>query len=186
MGLREKWIAAIYKSATASKPVRTLLTPVGAAVFFGFITLLILLAHWLDGWLGCLRLLPPPSNLIVGLPILVVGVFLALWCIVRFLQARGTPVPLNPPRELVATGPYAVCRNPMLTGIFLALFGIGIWMNSVCMTLVFTPLFIVLNVLELKLIEEPELEQRLGEPYLAYKNRVRMFLPGWPSRPRGK
>jgi protein-S-isoprenylcysteine O-methyltransferase Ste14 len=50
------------------------------------------------------------------------------------------------------------------------------------MTFLFTPLFIVLNVLELKYIEEPELEQRLGKPYVAYKNRVPMFLPGCPCR----
>ena len=112
MGLREKWIAAIYKSATASKPVRTLLTPVGAGVFFGFIAILIVLAHWLDGLLGYPPFLPPLYNLIVSIPLLILGVLLAVWCMIRFAHARGTAVPLNPLRELVATGPYAVCRNP--------------------------------------------------------------------------
>ncbi len=32
-------------------------------------------------------------------------------------------------------------------------------------------------MLELKYIEEPELEKRLGQPYVAYKKRVPMFLP---------
>jgi len=41
----------------------------------------------------------------------------------------------------------------------------------------FTPLFILLNFLELKAIEEPELEKRLGKNYSKYKKRVSMFIP---------
>jgi protein-S-isoprenylcysteine O-methyltransferase Ste14 len=177
MGLRERWIAAIYWSATASKPMRTLLTPVGALVFLGGIALLVWLAHGLDGWLGFSALLPSPYDTIVSLSLATPGMVLVLWCVARFLRARGTPVPLNPPQELVNTGPYAVIRNPMLTGVFLTLFGIGIWMGSVCVTAFLTPLFIVLNVLELKFIEEPELELRLGKKYVDYKQNVPMFVP---------
>ena len=103
--------------------------------------------------------------------------FLPLACSLFFgacfaLRSAGTPVPLNPPKELVDTGPYAVIRNPMLTGVFLVLFGIGVLLGSFCLMFVFTPLFIVLNVWELKCIEEPELEKRLGQAYVEYKKRV--------------
>jgi len=39
------------------------------------------------------------------------------------------------------------------------------------------PFFILFNFLELKTIEEPELENRLGKDYSKYKKRVPMFFP---------
>jgi len=65
----------------------------------------------------------------------------------------------------------------MLTGIFFLMFGIGFWLGSFSLILIFTPLFILTNVLELKKIEEPELEKRLGQKYLDYKKRTPMFIP---------
>jgi len=38
-------------------------------------------------------------------------------------------------------------------------------------------MFIIFNVLELKLVEEPELERRFGESYIEYRRRVPMFIP---------
>jgi hypothetical protein len=55
----------------------------------------------------------------------------------------------------------------MLTGVFLFLFGIGFGINSVSLVLVFTPLYVLVNVWELKQIEEPELVKRQGTPIVA-------------------
>jgi protein-S-isoprenylcysteine O-methyltransferase Ste14 len=65
----------------------------------------------------------------------------------------------------------------MLTGIFALLFGFGVFLGSASLLVVFTPLFILINVWELKLIEEPELIKRLGEDYLEYRKRTPMFFP---------
>ena len=100
-----------------------------------------------------------------------------LWSFLHFIKVKGTPVPLNPPPKLVTTGPYAYIRNPMLTGLFILLFGLGVLLGSISLVFIFTPLFILLNVLELRTIEEPELEKRLGKEYLEYKKRVSMFIP---------
>jgi protein-S-isoprenylcysteine O-methyltransferase Ste14 len=177
MGLRNRWIEAIYAAATGSRRLRTLLTPLGALVFFSLLALFAWLGCLLDRWLGLPRIPPLPYSLVISIPILTVGLFLVLWCNIYFIKARGTPVPLNPPRELVTAGPYAIIRNPMLTGVFLILFGVGVWLGSPCLMFLFTPLFMLLNVLELKCIEEPELEKRLGTPYVEYKHRVPMFMP---------
>jgi protein-S-isoprenylcysteine O-methyltransferase Ste14 len=64
---------------------------------------------------------------------------------------------------LVMTGPYKIVRNPMLTGIFLLLFGIGFAIKSPSLIVVFTPLFILANVWEIKEIEEPELMRRFEQ-----------------------
>ena len=109
--------------------------------------------------------------------ILVIGLFLMLWSILHFIKVKGTPVPFNPPPKLVTTGPYAYIRNPMLSGVFILLFGFGILFNSISLVFIFTPIFILVNFLELKVIEEPELEKRLGKNYLKYKKRVPMFIP---------
>jgi len=100
-----------------------------------------------------------------------------LWAVIHFFKARGTPVPFNPPPKLIKAGPYAHIRNPMLAGIFIWMFGLGILCRSISLMFISTPLFIILNIIELKMIEEPELAKRLGRDYLEYKKRVPMFIP---------
>jgi protein-S-isoprenylcysteine O-methyltransferase Ste14 len=65
----------------------------------------------------------------------------------------------------------------MLTGVFLFLFGLGFGFNSVSLILVFTPLYVFLNVWELKHIEEPEIVNRLGDEYIEYRMKTPMFIP---------
>jgi len=177
MRLREKLIEIFYKAATGSRRVRTLLTPVGLIFFFIFITLFVVVSLELDYFLDFPGLLPTPLNVIVSAPILAVGFLLVSWSVLHFLKVKGTPVPFNPPHKLVTTGPYVYIRNPMLTGLFILLFGFGFLFRSVSLVFIFTPLFILLNILELKMIEEPELERRFGKEYLEYKKRVPMFIP---------
>jgi protein-S-isoprenylcysteine O-methyltransferase Ste14 len=66
----------------------------------------------------------------------------------------------------------------MLTGVFLILFGVGFGVNSVSLVVLFTPLFMLINVWELKKIEEPELIKRLGDEYIEYRKQTPMFIPG--------
>ena len=65
----------------------------------------------------------------------------------------------------------------MLTGVFLLLFGLGFYFDSISLVFFFTPLFIAVNVWELNEIEEPELEKRFGDPYIDYRRRTPMFMP---------
>ena len=157
-----------YSVATGSKRLRLLLTPVGLVVFFGMLLLVVFGSLYMDRAFGFPKLLSGPSGTLIGYVLLAVGLVIWAWCVVWFLKAKGTPVPFNPPRELVTTGPYAWSRNPMMTGVFAFLFGIGFLLHSVSMVFVWMPVFIVLNVLELKMVEEPELERRFGESYIAY------------------
>jgi len=63
----------------------------------------------------------------------------------------------------------------MLTGVFSLLFGFGVFFGSRFLLFVFTSLFIYINFWELKSIEEPELEKRLGVDYIKYRERTPMF-----------
>ena len=170
-----------YKIATGSKRLRLILTPVGLIVFFGLLLLVVFVSLQMDKALGFTELLSGPIVSICGVILLLAGLVIWVWCVIWFLKARGTPVPFNPPRELVTGGPYAWSRNPMLSGVFAFLFGIGFLLHSLSMVFVWTPVFVILNILELKLVEEPELESRFGDSYIEYRRRVPMFIP---KRPR--
>jgi protein-S-isoprenylcysteine O-methyltransferase Ste14 len=168
----------IYRVATGSRHARMFFTPVFAVFFLLLVGLAIFLALTADTFFGLS--LPPvryPWNCAVGLPLLVCGAFLWLWSALHFAKAKGTPVPVNPPPKLVDTGPYAYVRNPMLSGVFLILFAVAFLAGSASLLYVFAPVFVVCSILEFKLVEEPELEKRLGETYRAYKRRTPLLIP---------
>jgi len=177
VSLRKKWIEILHRAATGSRKMRTLLTPVGLLFFFAAIAFLVVLALWVDRLLGFPKLFGSPWNVVVSVPVLAIGLFFVLWSNLHFLKVKGTPVPFNPPPKLVTTGPYAYARNPMATGVFLVLLGLGLLLGSITLVFIFTPLVFLLCVWELKAIEEPELEKRLGKEYIEYKKRVPMFFP---------
>ena len=175
-----------HSVATGSKRRRELLTPVGLIVFFGLLFVIVVGSALMDRALGLPRLLSGAPGSAIGIGLLAVGIGLWVWCVVWFRRAGGggTPVPFNPPHELVTVGPYAWMRNPMLTGVFSFIFGLGFLLHSMSMVLVWAPAFVVINVIELKLVEEPELEPRFGTKYREYKRRVPMFVPRPPGAAR--
>jgi len=177
MGFRERWIKLLQRAATGTKKTRTLLTPIGVAIFCFFTALFVLAAIFVDRLLGLPRLLPEGLRLPISVPVIATGAAVAVWSAFHFLKVKGTPVPFNPPPKVVNTGPYRYCRNPMLTGVFVFLFGLGFCINSVSLVFFFTPLFVWVNVWELKEIEEPELMKRLGEEYIEYRRQTPMFIP---------
>jgi len=184
MGFRESWISFLHRAATGTKKTRTLLTPIGVMIFGVFTALFVFAAIIVDRLLHLPRLLPEGARLSLSIPVMAVGAAVTAWSAFHFLKVKGTPVPFNPPPRVVKTGPYRYARNPMLTGVFLSLFGVGFGVNSVSLVFFFSPLFVAINVWELKQIEEPELVKRLGDEYIEYRRQTPMFLPGF--RPRGK
>ena len=49
MNIRERWVNLLYRAATGTKTTRTLLTPIGIAIFALFTALFVFLAVLLDG-----------------------------------------------------------------------------------------------------------------------------------------
>ena len=167
----------IYRIVTGKKQIRIFFMPVFAAFFLFLVFLTIFLALKVDAFLGLPRPLRHPWHYAVALPLLGGGIFLWLWSVLHFAKVKGTPVPVSPPPKLVDTGPYAYVRNPMLSGVFLILFGIAFLTGSLSLLLVFAPAFMGFSILEFKLVEEPELEKRLGKEYLDYKRRTPILIP---------
>ncbi|MCX6992159.1 MAG: isoprenylcysteine carboxylmethyltransferase family protein [Kiritimatiellaeota bacterium] len=177
MPWRERGINLIYRAATGGGRLRAVLTALGGTVFLSVLVCSIGLAFFLDRYFRLPHLCSSPWQWLIAAPLLAVGLWLWAWSFLYFLKARGTPVPFNPPPRLVTTGPYAYVRNPMLAGVFLLLQGCGLACNSMALTCFFGPLFVLIMLLELKWIEEPELEKRLGAIYTDYRRHVPMFIP---------
>ncbi|MFC2169614.1 methyltransferase family protein [Acidobacteriota bacterium] len=178
MTLKTKWIAIIYHLATSSRKVRNFFTPFGA-LFYGLVVFsFIKIALQVDRLIGITDIFPRPFSVILASLIFLIAFILIGWSVLTFFRAKGTPVPSNPPPQLVTIGPYAYVRNPMLTGVFALLFCIGVLLGSVSLLVIFTPLFILVNVWELKAIEKPELLKRLGQDYIEYRKSTPMFFPG--------
>src|ERR671931_1081511 len=56
--------------------------------------------------------------------VVAIGVALYLWCLWVFaIVGRGTPGPWDPPRRLVAVGPYRRVRNPIYLAALLIVLG---------------------------------------------------------------
>jgi len=174
---REWIINLIYNVATGTKKIRLILTPLVGFIFFCIVLLLIVTSFFLDRFLGLPKFISMSLSIAVSAPFLIIGAFLWLWSVVKFFKTKGTPVPINPPPKLVTDGPYAYSRNPMMTGLFLAVAGIGILFGSISLTFIMTPLFVLMSILEFKYIEEPELMKRFGKEYSEYRKRTPIIIP---------
>jgi len=177
MSFGESW--AEFLSGTLKWPLglRVPVTAMGLLFWFCLTALLVFASLWLDSSSHFPKFVSPPASLIIGSILLVPGAAVCLWTTMRFFWARGSPVPLNPPQELVTTGLYAYVRNPMVSGWIWGMFGLGVLLGSISFAFIFTPLFLMLNALYLKAIEEMEMEKKFGDEYLKYKQRVPMFIP---------
>jgi protein-S-isoprenylcysteine O-methyltransferase Ste14 len=167
----------IYKITTGTKKMRLFLTPLFGFVFFCIVLLLIFISFYLDRFLGLPQFVLKPIRVALSLPFLIGGSFLWLWCAGKFFKTKGTPVPVNPPPKLITDGPYAYSRNPMMTGLFMVMAGIGIFFGSLTLTFFMTPLFVLMSILEFKYIEEPELMKRFGKVYTEYKEKTPIIIP---------
>jgi protein-S-isoprenylcysteine O-methyltransferase Ste14 len=174
---RERIINLIYKCATGTKRVRMLLAPVVGLIFFCMVLFLILASFFLDRFFGFAEFVSRPVGIAISMPFIMIGLFLWLWSAGKFFKTKGTPVPINPPPKLITDGPYAYSRNPMMTGLFMVMAGIGIFFGSVMLTFFMTPLFVLMSILEFKYIEEQELTKRFGKEYTEYKKKTAMIIP---------
>lgn len=107
----------------------------------------------------------------------VAGLAMLLWCVWLFARiGRGTLAPWDPTQALVAAGPYAYVRNPMISGVIAAMVGEALWFRSPAIGWLALGGFL-LNHFYFIYSEEPGLEERFGAAYREYKARVPRWLP---------
>ena len=126
-----------------------------------------------------------PDSLVQCIPgifLAVCGLALSVYSIVYMrIVGKGNPFDAYghevAPRtkHLMTNGPYRLCRNPMLVGIYIYDAGVLVWLWSAL------PLLVVMAEVALLtlqvLSEEKRLEKDFGQDYLDYKKRVGRFMP---------
>lgn len=127
----------------------------------------------------------PEEVQVAGLALALAGGALWLWAtVVLVARGRGTPLPLDPPRELVVSGPYRWIRNPMHVGLLAFFAGEALLFRSI----VFLGLVALLGLAAAvwSRHEERELERRFDASYIRYRDAVSAWVPGpIPRRARG-
>lgn len=113
------------------------------------------------------------------LPILL-GASMYAWCAWHFtFTGKGTPAPIDPPKALVARGPYRFSRNPMYIGVVSSLLGEA-WLFESPLLLRYAAIVFLFFYLFVLFYEEPALKRQFGEPYERYRETV----PRWLLRRR--
>lgn len=113
----------------------------------------------------------------LALPLWLIGTTILLWSFWNFLkQGRGTPAPIDPPKELVAVGFYRYTRNPMYVGVLSMIIGHFLWFGFWNLLIYAAFIFLAFNTF-VAYYEEPTLRRNFGAAYEDYCKRV----PRWFS-----
>jgi protein-S-isoprenylcysteine O-methyltransferase Ste14 len=117
-------------------------------------------------------------ELVVGGAIGIVGLFFMAWSVLTFVTiGKGTAAPIAPPRKLVVSGPYKLCRNPMAFGAMLYYLGVGTYFGSLRIGIIMFLLTLIIGTVYTKLIEEKELQLKFGADYEEYKKNKPYLIP---------
>lgn len=116
-----------------------------------------------------------PAVRSMGIGLFLGGLGLLLYCSRLFLRVgKGTPIPVDPPRELVISGLYRFTRNPIYVAQVAILVSYFLYSGEVAL-LAYAAVWALLVQGFVVRVEEPGLRRRFGEAYLAYTRDV----PRW-------
>ena len=112
----------------------------------------------------------------IGFVLIVIGFMLFSYCFGLFkLLGKGTPVPIEPPKELVVEGIYKYSRNPIFIAYILIWWGEFFVFGQLLLLFLAILLMLCLHLGAI-FIEEKTLRKRFGESYINYCKKVPRWL----------
>lgn len=146
----------------------------------GFILFIILIPAFM--WLASGQVAFAVGKLICFALFATAGIALSIWSIVHMkIAGKGNPLDAFnheiAPRtsNLMTDGPYRICRNPMLLGVFIYYIGVLLYLQTWQALVIFAVYVLIMMVQVSK--EEKRLEQDFGEEYRAYKRKTKKLIP---------
>jgi len=152
-------------------PIWFPIAPIMVVICLYFI---ILLSNHIVGWLDLSRslYLPLPLRLLLGLPLIIIGLTFFVW---GFSQLKPAAA-IGFATRLRRTGAYGLTRNPMYFGLNSALWGTALTIDLLPI-LIAAFIWSTLNFLTVTIWEEKQMLRKFGDEYLEYKKEVPRFLP---------
>jgi len=115
-----------------------------------------------------------PALEAVGVIVFLSGLGLAVWARVHLGRNWGMPMTEKADPELVTSGPYHWVRNPIYTGILLALLGTAFAINLYYLiALALAAVYFVYSAT----VEERRLAAAFPDTYPAYRAHTKMLIP---------
>ena len=111
----------------------------------------------------------------LGAAVTIAGLLFAVWAREHLGRNWSHSVTIKQDHELIATGPYAVVRHPIYTGILTGFLGMAIAISQVRGFLAFFLIFLALWV-KLR-IEEKWMRSEFGETYATYARQTAGLVP---------
>lgn len=112
----------------------------------------------------------------IGVILILLGVALrwyAIWTLGRYFTRD---VAVSADQQVVQTGPYRSIRHPAYSGTFLTMLGVGLAMTNWA-SLVTLLICVLIGHMYRVSVEEKALIQAIGQPYVEYMHRTRLFIP---------
>jgi protein-S-isoprenylcysteine O-methyltransferase Ste14 len=111
----------------------------------------------------------------LGAAITIAGLMFAIWARVHLGRNWSRSVTIKQGHELITTGPYAVVRHPIYTGILTGFLGMAIAISQVRGFIVVL-LFFLAFWIKLRM-EEQWMRSQFGEEYAAYSRQTAALVP---------
>jgi protein-S-isoprenylcysteine O-methyltransferase Ste14 len=111
----------------------------------------------------------------LGIALTVAGLLFAVWAREHLGRNWSSAVTIKREHELITTGPYAVVRHPIYTGILIGFVGVAVALSEVrgvvVLVLVFLGFWTKLRT------EEAWMRAQFGETYASYARRTAALVP---------
>jgi len=129
-----------------------------------------------QGWLG-MRFVPNEYSIaFTGFVLTVAGCLFAIWARMTLGRNWSGRATVKADHQLVTSGPYAVARHPIYTGLMVAVVGtalaIGEWHGILAVVVILLALMIKMSQ------EERLMMQAFPGAYPVYRQRVKALIPG--------
>ncbi len=120
----------------------------------------------------------PVNAMIIGFSITLLGQIIRIITIGLVYIIRGGKNRTVYADNLVTTGIFSHCRNPLYVGNILILAGLGVASNSIIFMAIATPLFLFFYQAIVR-AEENFLQNKFGEEFTSYCQRVNRWIPNF-------
>lgn len=111
----------------------------------------------------------------IGASLTLAGLLFSVWARVHLGRNWSRSVTIKEDHELIVSGPYALVRHPIYTGLFLAFIGTDLAVGQLRAVLAFVLIAVSIGY-KLRL-EEQWMREQFGAKYETYSGRVKALVP---------